>query len=282
MPNQPSRLAVLGSPIAHSKSPLLHAAAYAVLGLDWQYGRVEMDGGGLSEFIETRDSGWRGLSLTMPLKRDILPLLDVIDPLVTLTGAANTVLFEPEDAESAERTVHGFNTDVYGVTQALREAGVGDPTVVHLLGAGATAASVVVAVIELGARKIVVLARSPEKATPLVTVGEQLGVEVVVRPLGDSDAMMGTPDLVASTLPGGTVLEHPFTERTRASAALFDVAYDPWPSLLASQWESTVVSGLDMLVHQALAQVRIFLAGSPLAVLPNEPAVLAAMRAALA
>ncbi|TBN56771.1 shikimate dehydrogenase [Glaciihabitans arcticus] len=281
-----TRLAVLGQPIVHSKSPLLHAAAYAALGLDWQYDRVEMSGEELASFILSRDSGWRGLSLTMPLKRDVLPVLSSSDSLVTLTGAANTVLFEPgapgADGE-ATRTIRGFNTDVHGVTQALREAGLGELRRVQLLGAGATAASIVVAVAELGAREIAVLARTAAKAAPLVSLGDSLGVEVTVHPLEVLDGP--APDLVASALPGSVDSGVLFDEATRRGAVLFDVAYDPWPSTLAVQWlqvDGTVVSGLEMLLHQALAQVRIFVTGSPVTVLPNEASVLAAMRGAVA
>ena len=285
MSDRATRLAVLGQPIAHSKSPLLHAAAYAALGLDWQYDRVELSGDELGAFVRSRDSGWRGLSLTMPLKRDVLPLLDWSDPLVSLTGAANTVLFEPGAADSdglPTRTVRGFNTDVYGVTQALRQAGIGKPRVVHLLGAGATAASILVAVSELGTRTIEVVARTPDKALPLVSLGESLGIEVAVRGIGE--APLFVPDLVASALPGHADAGIDFDPAVLERAVLFDVAYDPWPSPLAITWLTaggTVVSGLEMLLHQALAQVRIFVTGSPVTVLPNEESVFAAMRGAV-
>ena len=281
-----TRLAVLGQPIAHSKSPLLHAAAYAVLGLDWQYERVELAGDELERFVRSRDYGWRGLSLTMPLKRDVLPVLDASDPLVTLTGAANTVLFEPGAADSdgrPTRTIRGFNTDVHGVTQALREAGLGELRTVQLLGAGATAASILVAVAEIGAREVAVLARTAVNAAPLVALGESLGVAVTVHPLAALDGP--APDLVASALPGSADHGVVFSEATRRRAVLFDVAYDPWPSSLAGAWlevDGTVISGLEMLVHQALAQVRIFVTGSPVTALPREADVLAAMRGAVA
>lgn len=279
---EPTRLAVLGAPIGHSKSPLLHAAAYASLGLDWVYGRAEVEGSDLPGFIDGCDTTWRGLSLTMPLKRDILPLLDTVDPLVSLTGAANTVLFEAGEDGVTERTLHGFNTDVYGVTQSLREAGLAEVNVVHLLGAGATASSVLVAVVELGARAVVVFARTPEKAAPLLALGELLGISITVQPLWMQDRSSVVPDLVASTLPGGTEIDRGFADSFGTGPVLFDVAYDPWPSALAAQWQGTIVSGLEMLVHQALAQVRVFVGGSPLVALPDEPAVLAAMRAAVA
>ncbi|MCU1405039.1 MAG: shikimate dehydrogenase [Glaciihabitans sp.] len=276
-----ARLAVLGSPIAHSQSPTLHAAAYAVLGLDWSYEAVDVTGDTLAGFVGSRDESWRGLSLTMPLKRDILPLLDSRDPVVDLAGGANTVLF---DYGAPTRTVRGFNTDVYGIHRAFAAAGVSQLSSVQILGGGATAASVVVAAHELGARKVLISVRSPLKAIQLAQLGERLEMAVIVRSFGEEVATDGIPDAVVSTLPGGTNIGATFSEKLRSRAVLFDVAYDPWPSALASQWLDAggrVIPGIDMLLYQALAQIRIFVAGSPQAALPREDDVLAAMRAAI-
>lgn len=271
-----TRLAVLGSPIAHSKSPLIQRAAYRELGLDWSYEAVEMTGDRLPVFIDSLDESWRGLSLTMPLKRDILPLLDRAHPMVERVGGANTVLF-------ADSEVQGFNTDVLGAVASLRSVGVESLESVTLLGAGATAASVLVAVGELGARRAVVCARTPAKALGLVALGEQEGIEVVVREWS-ADVGPGIPDAVISTVPGGQN-DLVFPEAVRASSVLFDVAYDPWPSALALAWQEAggaVVSGLELLLQQAVGQVRIFVGGDPDAPLPDEPRVLEAMRAAVA
>jgi len=276
-----TRLAVLGSPIAHSKSPLLHAAAYRELGLDWQYGAEEVTGDALPGYLASRDGSWRGLSLTMPLKRDVLPLLDAVDSTALLTGGANTVLFDRGDGGLSLR---GFNTDVYGVTEAFREAGVDRLDGVQILGGGATAASVLVAVRELGARRILVSVRNPAKASDLVALGVSLGADVSVSVLGAPDGF-GTPDAVVSTIPGHSEAGFEFGERVRRDAVLFDVAYDPWPSAFAASWLAaggTVISGLEMLLHQALAQVRVFVGGAPDATVPNESRVLSAMRAAIA
>lgn len=277
---QLTRLAVLGSPITHSRSPALHRAAYAVLGLDWEYQAVEVDSAGLSEFIASRTPDWRGLSLTMPLKREVMPLLDRADPLAELTGAANTVLFAGNDDA---RSLVGFNTDVFGITQSLRDAGVERLTTVRMLGAGATAASALVAAAQLGARRAVVSARSSHKLIALIELGEGLGVDVhAARPDGVDDGII--PEAVISTLPGGAEHAYRFDEGTRRSAVLFDVAYDPWPSPLATAWLEVggrVVPGIEMLVNQALMQVRIFVGGSPNLVLPGEERVLAAMRASI-
>lgn len=268
-------LAVLGSPIHHSKSPAIHRAAYRILGLDWHYEAVEIDGGSLKGFIASRDDSWRGLSLTMPLKRDVLPLLDYRDPLVDLVGGANTVLFTDEG-------VKGFNTDVRGVVESFRDAGVASLESVQILGAGATAASVLVAVAELGARSVTLSARTPAKAEPLVNLAKTLGIELVVGIWGGADRSLSVPDAIVSTIPGGTsdVL---FPEAVRERAVLFDVAYDPWPTAIASAWidvGGTVISGYDLLVSQAVGQIRLFVNGADSA-LVGESDVIAAMRSAL-
>ncbi len=143
----PTRLAVLGSPISHSRSPALHRAAYDILGLDWSYEPIEVADGELAAFIASRDQSWLGLSLTMPLKRDILPLLATRTALVDQTGSANTALFTP-------RGVAGFNTDVYGITQSFRRHDRHELATVLIIGGGATASSAVVAARELGATRI--------------------------------------------------------------------------------------------------------------------------------
>ncbi|MBX3099853.1 MAG: shikimate dehydrogenase [Salinibacterium sp.] len=268
-----SKLAVLGSPISHSKSPQIQRAAYGVLGVDWQYEAIDITGEDLPDFMASRGDDWRGLSLTMPLKREVIPLLDWRAPLVDLVGGANTVLFTASG-------VRGFNTDVYGVQRSFREAGVASLAVVHVLGSGATAASVIAGVAGLGATQVVLAARNPAKAGPLVTLGDELEIEVTVVPWGVPD---GTADAVVSTLPGGEN-DLVFSESVRRASVLFDVAYDPWPSELARQWTDaggTVISGIELLLNQAVGQVRIFVAGDPDLELHNEDAVVAAMRASV-
>ncbi|GAA4366699.1 shikimate dehydrogenase [Agromyces bauzanensis] len=267
------RLAVLGSPIAHSKSPGLHRAAYRRLGLDWEYTAIEMRGAGLAEFIDGLDATWRGLSLTMPLKQDVLPLVDDLDELATITGAANTVLFD-------DGVRHGFNTDVGGIVRTLGEAGVGMVRHGLILGGGATAASALAAVAELGASHVRVLVRRPGAAAELAKLGGRLGLVVEE---GRLDELAGIEDaeLVVSTVPGGTDLGVGPRAALARRATLLDVAYDPWPSPLGASWIAAggmVVHGLGMLLHQALLQVRIFVNGDPFAELPDEGAVLAVMR----
>ena len=272
---RPARLslAVLGSPIAHSKSPALHAAAYGVLGLNWSYEPVEVTEDALAEFVDGLGEEWRGLSLTMPLKKAVVPLLTEIDRVAEQTGAANTVLFDGE-------SVRGFNTDVSGIVRALAGAGVTSAHYVHILGGGATAASALVAAAELGAERVDVHVRDLTRSVWLEPLAHELGLMVRLRSLAQADRSLDVPQLVISTLPGGTRPEVLYTDSTRRRAVLLDVAYEPWPTPLAAAWGAvggTVVSGLAMLAHQALLQVRIFVSGDPLEPLPDEEAVLAAM-----
>jgi shikimate dehydrogenase len=250
--------------------------------MDWTYEAVDVTEEALPEFVAARDASWRGLSLTMPLKRAILPLLDSRDAVVNLAGGANTVLF---DDASGSRAVRGFNTDVFGVREAFVAAGVDKLGTVHLLGGGATASSALVAAGQLGAKRSTISVRNPLKAIALAQLGRSLGMDVTVHALGDETAELpkGTPDAVISSLPGGAPVEESlFSERVRARAVLFDVAYDPWPSPLAQLWGpgATVISGIDMLLRQAVAQIRIFVAGDADVELPDEESVLRAMRAA--
>jgi shikimate dehydrogenase len=267
------RLAVLGSPIQHSQSPALHRAAYEALGLDWSYEAVEVTEDGLPGFVQELGPEWRGLSLTMPLKKAVLPLLAETDRYAEQTGGANTVLLDGD-------TLRGFNTDVPGIVRALQAAGLEEARYVHILGGGATAASALVAAAELGAERVDVHVRDLTRSGWIEPLANDLGLRVRIRPFAQADRSLDVPDLVIGTLPGGTRTEAVYTDTTRRRSMLFDVAYEPWPTPLARQWEAVggrVVSGLALLAHQALLQVRVFVAGDPLQPLPDEPDVLAAM-----
>jgi shikimate dehydrogenase len=272
-----TRLAVLGSPIAHSKSPAIHRAAYRWLGMDWTYESAEVTGETLEEYIRSRGPEWRGLSLTMPLKRDVLALLDRRDPVVDLVGAANTVRFTDDGIE-------GFNTDVAGVEKSFTDAGVVQLGTVVIIGAGATAASVLAGVTRLGAQRVTVVARAPERARPLQALAASLGVTLAVTSLAETqDSVARTADAVVNTVPGGLKVLN-FREGERLRALLFDVAYDPWPTPLAQHWYDvggTVIPGHNLLVNQALIQIRIFCTGDPTIALPEEEGVMSAMTAAV-
>jgi shikimate dehydrogenase len=271
-----SKLAVLGSPIAHSLSPAIHRAAYATLGFDWDYYAVELSGESLPAFVSELDGRWRGLSLTMPLKRDVVPLLDWADPLVELVGGANTVVV-------TDHGLRGYNTDVEGAMRSFLDAGLSSLESVWILGSGATAASLLVASIRLGATRIEIFARTPAKAEAVKELGESLGAHVAIRLWGESPSSPELPSAIITTVPGGA-LDLEFDERVRRSVALFDVAYDPWPSAVAKSWMAvggTVISGHDLLVNQAIAQVRIFASGTPEVPLAHEAGAIDAMRAAI-
>ncbi|QAV69500.1 shikimate dehydrogenase [Salinibacterium sp. UTAS2018] len=275
-PSERSRLAVLGSPITHSLSPAIHRAAYATLGFDWEYDAVELSGESLPAFMAALDGRWRGLSLTMPLKRDVVPLLDWADPLVELVGGANTVVV-------TDAGLRGYNTDVEGAMRSFLDAGLAPLDSVWILGAGATAASLLVAAIRMGATTVTIFARTPQKAESLQQLGTSLGASVSIRPWVEAEAETQAPTIIMTTVPGGA-MNLSFSESIRTSAALFDVAYDPWPSVVAQSWFDVggrVISGHDLLINQAIAQVRIFAAGSPDVPLAREADAIDAMRAAI-
>lgn len=262
-PPATGRAAVLGHPIGHSKSPLLHAAAYEHLGLDIDYTRIDLQEDDAEEFLSARaqEPGWLGWSVTMPLKAAMVPHMAETSSRVEALGVLNTVICR------ADGTLGGENTDVDGIVEALREAGLapsssGRP--LGILGAGATASAAVAAAAELGFSEVAVYARSPERAARLGTVVESFGLSMSLRPSAEFPAEASTLSSVISTLPPRAA--DPMADLFLADGALtgiplLDVAYDPWPSQLALGWEragGTVVSGLVMLLHQAVRQVELF------------------------
>jgi shikimate dehydrogenase len=248
----PRRAAVLGSPIAHSLSPVLHRAAYQELGLaGWTYDRFEVDEAGLPAFFETLGAEWAGLSLTMPLKRAVIPLLDEISETAASVDAVNTVV-RTEDGRRI-----GDNTDIPGIVAALREHGIEQVGSAAILGAGATASSALAALSRICPGEITVYVRSEARAAEMRQWAERLDVAVRIADWADAEQALHAP-LVISTTPAGVTdtLARSVPERP---AALFDVLYDPWPTDLAARWSAyggAVVSGLDLLVHQAVLQVE--------------------------
>ncbi len=272
-------LAVVGSPVAHSLSPRLHAAAYATLGLDWEYGRHELREHELSGFVDGLDASWRGLSATMPLKEELLRLSDEHDRTVALTRNANTLLL----ADDGRRIVR--NTDVAGVERALRDAGLDSAEHAVIAGAGATARSVLVALDGLGLRSVTVAVRDAGRAAGLVALADELMLELDLVALDDLAHVVDGADVVAWTLPNGVELASGLPADARREAVALDVTYHPWPGPLAAQWLEAggrVASGRDMLLHQAVRQVRFFVSGQTEHPLPREAEVEAAMAAALA
>ncbi|HET6154162.1 MAG TPA: shikimate dehydrogenase [Marmoricola sp.] len=259
------RCAVLGSPIEHSLSPVLHRAAYAELGLRWQYSAVDVEEGELRRFVDGLDESWRGLSLTMPLKRTVLPLLDDLDEWAEVSGAANTVVFN-------HGVRHGFNTDIPGAVAALRERVRGPFTEAVVLGGGATATSMLIALGLLGCERARLLVRDPARAAATIAAvarsatGPALTVEDLTTPVGSAD-------LVVSTIPAAAQTPE-LVAAAEPCPVVFEVLYDPWPTPLAASALVSgriLVSGLDLLVNQAAVQVELMTRQSP---------PIAAMRAA--
>ncbi|WP_271222889.1 shikimate dehydrogenase [Streptosporangium carneum] len=245
------KAAVLGSPIAHSLSPHLHRAAYEGLGLyDWQYEAFECDEAGLAGLVDGLGPEWAGLSLTMPLKRAVLPLLDTVSDLAVQVGGANTVIF-------SEGGRHGDNTDVHGIVQAIAEAGIAPPSSATILGGGATAASTLAALRELGLSEVNLVVRDQARAGETAEVAERLGTTLSLRTFDKLETVLDV-DLLVSTLPAGAA--DGFAGLAAGVPALFDVVYAPWPTRLASAVSDgggVVIGGFPMLLHQAVRQVEM-------------------------
>ncbi len=256
---------VLGSPIAHSRSPQLHLAAYRALGLDdWTYDRIECTAEQLPAVVSGFGPEWVGVSVTMPGKFAALRFADERTGRAELVGAANTLV----------RTTTGWradNTDVDGVEGALGHAS-GHAVVV---GSGGTAPAVVVGLAELGVQRITVAARSREKAAPVVDLAIRVGAEASWLDIDAPDLAVVIADttVVVNTIPADAAGR--YADVLSATPVLLDAIYDPWPTPLAAAVEAAggwVISGLQMLLNQAYAQVELF---------TGMPAPKEAMRAAL-
>jgi shikimate dehydrogenase len=242
---------VLGSPVAHSKSPQLHLAAYRALGLrDWTYERIECGADELPGVVGRFGPEWVGVSVTMPGKFAALRFADERSTRAELVGAANTLVRTP-------RGWRADNTDIDGVAGAL---GVASGRAL-VCGSGGTAPAAVVALAGLGVDAVTIVARNPDKAARLVQLGTRVGVATRFCGL-DSE---GLPDEVAaaqvlvSTIPADAAV--PYAEVFAAVPVLLDAVYDPWPTPLAAAVAAAggqVISGLQMLLHQAFAQVEQF------------------------
>lgn len=265
------RAAVLGSPVAHSLSPVLHTAAYAALGLTaWRYTREECGEDELAPLVDRLGPEWAGLSLTMPLKRVALEVADEVSAEAAAIGAANTLLL------GAVRRAE--NTDAGGVADALAAAGVAPARRPVLLGAGGTAQAAVAGLRDAGHTRgagVTVVVREPSRTRALRATADRLGVTMDVVRLDAAGVVLPEADLVISTLPAGAtdVLSG---VGWAPGGTLFDVVYHPWPTPLAASASAAgcrVIGGLDLLLHQAARQVTL---------MTGCPAPLDAMRAALA
>jgi shikimate dehydrogenase len=244
------RAAVLGRPIEHSLSPVLHRAAYAALGLDWGYDAIDCGVAELATVLAAR-ADWAGFSCTMPLKHAALSVADEVSPLAALVGAANTLLPRTGGGWAAD------NTDVAGIVAALGAApsGAGRVTV---LGAGGSAQAVLVALAQLRVPACAVLVRDRSRTAAVVATAAAAGIRVEVGAL-TPDASQLDADLVVSTLPAAAA-DPLATRGWRPGQTLLDVVYDPWPTAVAAAVQAAggaVISGTRMLLHQAAAQVEL-------------------------
>lgn len=266
------RAAVLGHPISHSKSPLLHRAAYEYLGFDCTYDAVDVpeeDAAAFAAALRDPSAGgrrWAGLSVTMPLKAALLPAMDRLTDMAAALQVLNTVTFE-YTADGVVLT--GHNTDVAGIVNALRHARSRPAPRIAVLGSGGTACAAVAAAGKLGASSVDVYARRfPAAADGTVGVqaaGSRTGTPVSLHPWDEAPTACAEADVVISTLPprAADSLADAVTAAAAdlSGAVLLDVAYDPWPSRIAGAWEARggrIVPGLEMLLYQAVEQVRLF------------------------
>ena len=273
--------AVIGSPIAHSLSPVIHRAAWERLGLagDWEYRSAEVDRGGLGAFIAGLDPQCRGLSVTMPCKQAVMQLMDVVDPLAATVGAVNTVV-------PGAGVLTGFNTDVHGITTAIAEAraarGLGPARSACVLGARATASSALAALGALGVTRTTVVARRFSGPGSVVAAAARMGVgidQVLIRDTARAGAALAA-DIVVSTLPAGAADPLAALARPRGHQCLLDVVYAPRDTALRRVFEAggaVIAEGTEMLIHQGAQQVRLMTGRDP-----DTGAMRAALEAGLA
>lgn len=260
------RAAVLGHPIDHSRSPALHTAAYQYLRQAIDYGRHDVTVEALPDFFaQTRgeipeSADWLGFSVTMPLKGAMVPLMDHLSERVQRLGFLNTVVFDADGSST------GHNTDVDGIVEALRFAGDEASAVggtMGILGGGGTAAAAILAAHLMNMDGVTLMVRSPEKAADHVDLARSYGLAATVSHLDDFAAQAPEHRALVSTLPPRAADDLAGSLSAATLPPLLDAAYDPWPSQLAIAWNDgggQVVSGLEMLLYQAVEQVRLFTA----------------------
>ncbi|MFM6971071.1 MAG: shikimate dehydrogenase family protein [Rhodoluna sp.] len=277
-----NKYGIVGSPVAHSKSPAIHTAAYRVLDLDWSYSRNEVTKGSLASFLSKLEDDWRGLSVTAPLKNEANKLATKLDEYSKITGSTNTLIRNSVDGWD------GYNTDIFGIVQAIQSKSSSAILSTLIVGSGATAHSAIVAVSTLAPLSdLRIYARNSRTRRAAIKFAKSLGLNAK-RALFFETSAAGS-DLVISSVPAHAMDEIADKLKKRhlwhPSGILLDVSYSPWPSKLAELWQSStkpVISGLDMLIWQAIAQLRLFLNSNVQEPLPNEIAVLEAMRVATA
>jgi shikimate-5-dehydrogenase len=271
-PTEPRRAAVLGKPVDHSLSPVLHGAGYAALGLNWTFGKIECDAAALPELVNGLGEEWAGLAVTMPGKRAALSFATHATDRARAVGAANTLTPRADGAWQADCT------DVAGVIGALTGAGGFTPTAgatAVVLGAGGTAAAALAALPELAITTVTLVVRDPARAADAIDTAERVGLQVELQRWDTANfgKLAGDAAVLISTVPAEA--STPEADQLAGAGCVLDVVYHPWPTPLAeavSRRGGHLATGLDMLLHQAFPQFEQ---------ITGHPAPRAAMRAAL-
>jgi len=241
------RGAVLGSPISHSLSPVLHRTAYEKLGVYGQYQAIEMQPEKLRDFVSSLDETWTGLSLTMPLKEEILSIADEVDELAVRINSANTLIRSP-------RGWRALSTDVNGFTQTLLANGVTSFNTVVILGSGATARAAAAAC-DAPNRTIRIIHRSAEREA-----GMRKAVLLSNLEFASWGADLMPADLLINATPAGVADSYSEKLDGDVQGTFFEALYNPWPTKLLSKWRALKgfgIDGLDLLVHQGIDQVEL-------------------------
>lgn len=247
------KAAVLGNPIAHSLSPVLHGKAFEVLGISGTYEAIKVESGGLSEFLRRQGQSYDYLSLTMPLKEEVLDIAKAssikVDDLAQRIQSVNT-LVKSGTGWSAT------STDGSGFIKALANAGYDHFNSVLILGAGGTARAVAGALDEI-ADSVSIMGRSIRRNAGIAACFRKLVPEFIVW---DDQIDLRKFDLVVNTTPSGAADLVAENIPSKVEGLLFDVLYKPWPTLIARRWSDgggKVISGLELLLYQGIDQINI-------------------------
>lgn len=253
---------IIGNPVRHSLSPIMHNKAFSHLGLNWVYLSFEVEPGRVRSAIEgARDLGMVGLNVTMPFKMEAVEWVDIKDGSVILTGSLNTLLFK-------DGKIMGFNTDGIGFLNSLREKGIPlQGRKVLLIGAGGAARAVAFVVAQQGVARLTVLNRTPQKAhrlaqelrsfkpeTEVSTASYDLDLALVIS---DSDLIINATSVGMKDHPGIPIPTDDIDQRH----VVYDLVYWPLRTELLKRSEergARVVSGLEMLIHQGAESFRIW------------------------
>jgi shikimate dehydrogenase len=238
--------AVLGSPIAHSLSPLIHSLAYEYLGVAAHYEAIEVNAGALTKFLNETDKNC--LSLTMPLKEEAMKVADVISDVASRISCGNTLSLN-------EGVWSLTSTDVSGFDNALKMHGIDTVDSVLIIGAGATARAAITSVSAI-TKSVSVVSRTSEREA---AINKASGINVSYLPWKLTDEI-NDADLVINTTPNQAA-DFFLSGIDKPRGTLFEVLYHPWPTAISRAWSKTqaqVIDGLDLLIHQAIAQVEIF------------------------